>query len=76
MMRTIEIFRNRLILFIIQTLILNFLVFCLGYQINLNYDIGITIEQQTIIQFIANYILFDIWSGLFFIYLIWILFHI
>ena len=73
MMRTIEIFRNRLILFIIQTLILNFLVFCLGYQINLNYDIGITIEQQTIIQFIANYILFDIWSGLFFIYLIWIL---
>ncbi len=72
-MKTVEIFRNRLVLFIIQTLILNLVVFYFGYQINLNYDIGTTIEQQMIIQFFANYILFDIWPGLFFIYLLWIL---
>ncbi|MFX1419037.1 MAG: hypothetical protein ACFE9N_08980, partial [Promethearchaeota archaeon] len=72
-MKTIDVLRNRLILFTIQTLILNLVVFYFGYQVNLNYDLGIAIEQKAIIQFLANYILFNIWPGLFFIYLIWIL---
>ncbi|MFX1308143.1 MAG: hypothetical protein ACFE9M_04055 [Promethearchaeota archaeon] len=72
-MKLYEVFRNRFVLFIIQTLILNLIIFCFGYQINLNLDIGIAIEQKVIIQFLANYILFDILPSLLFIYLIWIL---
>ena len=72
-MKLYEVFRNRFVLFVIQTLILNLIVFYFGYKINLNFDIGITVEQIAIIQFLANYILFDILPGLFFIYLIWIL---
>ena len=72
-MKTIEIFRKRLVLFIIQTLILNLIVFYFGYHVSLSFEIWATTEQKAIIQFLANYILFDILPGLFFIYLIWIL---
>ena len=72
-MKTIEVFRHRLVLFIIQTLFLNLFIYGFNYTINLNYDIGTTTEQQVIIQFLANYILFDIWTGLLLTYLIWIL---
>ncbi|UCC18325.1 MAG: zinc ribbon domain-containing protein [Promethearchaeota archaeon] len=72
-MKVIEVFRSRLVLFIIQTLILNLVVFYFGYQVNLNYDIGIQIEQKMIIQFLANYIWFNKLSGLFFIYILWII---
>ena len=71
-MKTLEFFRNRLVLFIIQTLLLNLIVIYFGYHISLNFDIGATAEQIAITQFLANYILFDILPGLFFIYLIWI----
>jgi len=72
-MKTVEIFRNRLVLFIIQTLFLNLIVIYFGYQISLNFDSWATTEQKAITQFLANYILFDILPGLIFIYLIWIL---
>lgn len=72
-MKTIEFFRNRLVLFIIQTLLLNLIVIYFGYQISLNFDILATAEQKAITQFLANYILFDILPGLFFIYSIWFL---
>lgn len=72
-MKIIEVFRNRLVLIIIQTLILNLIVLFFGYKINLNFDIETGYEQKVIIQFLANYVFFDMLSGLFFIYLIWIL---
>jgi hypothetical protein len=57
----------------IQTLILNLIVFCFSYQINLSFHIDTTFEQELILQFLANYTLFDELSGLVFIYLIWII---
>jgi len=71
-MKIIEVFRNRLVLFSIQTLILNLIVFFFGYHINLSFDIETIPEQKVLIQFFANYTLFDILPGLFFIHLIWI----
>lgn len=72
-MKIIEVFRNRLVLIIIQTLILNLIVLFFGYKFNLNFDIETGSEQKVIIQFLANYVFFDMEPGLFFIYLIWIL---
>jgi hypothetical protein len=72
-MKLIEVFRHRLVLFIIQTVFLNLIVFCFGYRYNLNFDSGTNIEQKTIIQFLANYIFFEIFLDLSFIYSIWIL---
>jgi len=72
-MNLIEVFRNRLVLIIIQTLILNLIILFFGYKFNLNFDVGIEFEQSVIIQFLANYVFFDTLHGLFFIYIIWLL---
>jgi hypothetical protein len=72
-MKIIDIFRYRLILYLIQTLILNLFVFYSGYYINLSFDIETTAQQKLIIQFLANYTLFDILPNMYFIYGIWIL---
>jgi len=71
-MKIIDVFRNRLIIFLIQTLILNLFVFYFGYHINLSFNILTTFEQKVIIQFFANYTLFDVLPRLLFIYIIWI----
>ncbi|MFX0022585.1 MAG: hypothetical protein ACFE9S_09675 [Candidatus Hermodarchaeota archaeon] len=72
-MKITKIIRNKFCIFLIQTLILNLVVFYFNYQINLSFNGDTTIEQKLIVQFFANYTLFNILPGLFFIYLIWIL---
>jgi len=72
-MKLKEVFRSRIVIFIIQTLILTLFIFFMDYKININFDAGVLEEQEVIIQFLANYILFDNLFGLFIIYLIWIL---
>lgn len=72
-MKIFEVIRNRFILFLIQTLILNLIVFYFGYHITLSFDIETSIEQIVIIQFLANYTLFDSLPSLIFIYLIWLI---
>lgn len=72
-MKIIEVLRNKFVLFLFQTLILNLFVIFFRYNINLSFDIGTTLEQRAIIQFLANYTLFDSLPSLYFIYFIWIL---
>ena len=72
-MRIIDFFRSRIILFFIQMVLLSFFIYGLGYKFNVNFDAGLLIEQQVIIQFLANYVLFDNLSGLCFIYIGWML---
>jgi len=70
-MKILDIFRIRIVIFAIQFLILSLFVFIQSYNINLEFDAGIIKERELIIQFLANYVLFDKLSGLFFVYIIW-----
>jgi len=72
-MKIIDFFRSKIILFIIQILILSLFIFYFGYQFNIIFDIDASSAQKRITQFIANYVLFNDLSGLFFMYFIWIL---
>ncbi len=71
-MKIIDFFRSKIILFIIQILILSLFIFYFGYQFNIIFDIDASSSQKRITQFIANYVLFNDLSGLFFMYFIWI----
>lgn len=81
-MKVVDFFRNKIILFSIQILILSLLIFYFRYHITINFDIKISLTQieydnyviqKGIIQFVANYVLFNNPSGMFFIYSIWII---
>jgi hypothetical protein len=61
------------VIFLIQIVILSLFIYGLGYKFYVNLDIGILIEREMIIQFLANYVLFDDLSGLCFLYIGWIL---
>ena len=70
-MKILEFFRIRIVIFAIQFLILSLFIFIQRYNINLEFDAGIIKERELIIQFLANYVLFDKVSGLLFVYIIW-----
>lgn len=72
-MKIIEVIRIRIVIFIIQILILSLFIFYMGYESNINFDPDTLKEQEIIIQFLANYVLFNDTFGLWFIYLIWII---
>ena len=72
-MKIIDVFRSRIILFFIQILLLNLFIYNIGYHIEINLDMGISMEREIIIQILANYTLFNDLSGLFFLYISWIL---
>lgn len=61
--------------FIIQILILSLIIYLFDYRFNMVFDTGISDERKIIIQFIANYILFDPnnITDLYFIYISWML---
>jgi uncharacterized membrane protein (DUF485 family) len=66
-------FKSKIIIFVIQIVILSLIIYSFDYKFDINFDIGISKEHKKIIQFLANYIMFDKLSNLLFIYLIWIL---
>jgi hypothetical protein len=72
-MKIIDLFRNKIILFIIQILILSLFIFYFGYQFNVSFNTDASNTQKRITQFILNYVLFNDLSGLLFIYFTWIL---
>lgn len=72
-MKIIDFFRTRIILFLIQILLLSLLIYSFAYNFNINFDVDTSKEQEVIIQFLANYILFDDLSSLRFTYISWIL---
>ncbi|MFW9897882.1 MAG: hypothetical protein ACFFDO_01305 [Candidatus Thorarchaeota archaeon] len=67
------IFKTKIINFIIQISILSLLIYLFDYRYNINFDIDISDERRIIIQFIANYIFFNLndLSSLFFIFISW-----
>ena len=72
-MKLIDFFRSKIILFSIQILFLSLLIFYFRYSITINFDITVSIPQKGIIQFVANFVLFNNSSGMIFIYVIWII---
>lgn len=73
-MNKLSFLKFKVVNFLIQILILSLLIYIFNYRFKINFDRGISIERQEIIQFLANYIMFnkDDSFGIFFIYLSWI----
>ena len=72
-MKVLDFFRSKIILFIIQILILSFFIYIFHYSVDINFDSDVSISQELIIQFIANYVLFRNPSGMIFVYMSWII---
>ncbi|MFX0029690.1 MAG: hypothetical protein ACFE8B_10810 [Candidatus Hermodarchaeota archaeon] len=70
-MKIIDFFKSKIILFTIQILILSIFLFYSGYHFSISFDGTVTISQRKIIQFMANYVLFESLSDMVFIYSIW-----
>lgn len=72
-MKLIRIFENKFVLFCIQFSILSLLLFLFQYQFYINFDTATSNIQAKIIQFLANYVLYNSWFGLLLIYSVWLL---
>lgn len=73
-MNKLRIFKFKLVNFILQIWILSLLIYIIDYEFKVNFDKSISKERRDIIQFLANYIIFDFkndLSGIFFIYISW-----
>ncbi len=72
-MRIIDVLRSRIILFIIQILLLNVFIYIVGNKFTINFDDKTSKAEELIIQFLANFTLFDNLLGFYFIYISWLL---
>ena len=72
-MKLNRIFENKFVLFCVQFLILSLILILFQYNININFDPVTSDIYRQIIQFLANYVLYDNWFNLFLIYMMWIL---
>ena len=68
-----KLLKSKILIFLYQILILSLLIYSFRYKFNINFDPEISIEHKKILQFLANYIMFNGFTNLVFIYLIWIL---
>ncbi len=80
-MKIIDVFRIRIVVFLIQISILILLIHLFEYKHDLNLLLfpqpsDTTEEQIAIIEWLSNYTLYEDWSDLFFIYTIWLLISI
>ena len=66
-------FKSKIVIFVIQIVILSLIIYSFDYKFDINFEIGISKEHKKIIQFLANYIMFDNLYNLYFIYSIWII---
>ncbi|MHA2006980.1 MAG: hypothetical protein ACXABO_05275 [Promethearchaeota archaeon] len=71
-MKVLEFLRSKIILFMIQFLILTLFLYFFQYKFNIIFDSGISITEKNIIEFIANYVFFDNFDGLVYVYFTWI----
>ena len=71
-MKILDFFRSKVIVFIIQIFILSLVLIFFNYTSPINFDSIVSPPQERIIQTIANFVLFRDFSGLIFIYSIWI----
>lgn len=68
-----NVIQKKIIIFLIQFIILSIFIFSLGYKFKISFDSGILPERELIIQFLANYIMFDGAIQFFFLFLMWII---
>jgi len=71
-MKVIDFFRSKIILFIIQILFLSLFIYLFHYSVDIDFDNDISVPQELIIQFLANFVLFRNPSGMIFVYMSWI----
>lgn len=74
-MDKLEIFKTKLMNFIIQISILTSFIFLFNYRFNIIFDSGITEERKFIIQLVANYVMFNAndYKSVYFITISWTL---
>ena len=76
-MKNLGFLKNRFIIFIFQMFLLSTFIFIFTYKFEINFDSEISKERQEIIQFLANYIIFNIETNglysLYFIYFSWLI---
>lgn len=72
-MKIKTLFKTKSVLIIIQFLILTLVIYGFNHFYQIAFDSETTIEQQIIIQFLANYVIFDDIDGMIFVYTIWII---
>jgi len=76
-MKNLGFLKNRFIIFIFQMFLLSTFIFIFTYKFEINFDSEISKERQEIIQFLANYIIFNIETkglySLYFIYFSWLI---
>ena len=74
-MNKLSILRIKFVNFIIQIIILSLFINFINYEFAIKFDPGILKERQLIIQFLANYVMYDRDKifGMTFIYFIWII---
>jgi len=65
--------KNKLFLVFIQFLILTLMIHGFNHSYQITFNTHTPIEQQVIIQFLANYVIFDDIGGMIFTFLIWII---
>ncbi|MFW9948575.1 MAG: hypothetical protein ACFFKA_00445 [Candidatus Thorarchaeota archaeon] len=72
-MKLTSLYKSKLGLFTIQIMILTFFIFIFQYNFPIEFDGSILVERRFIIQFLANYIMYEWDVSLIFMYSIWIL---
>jgi hypothetical protein len=72
-MKLPKIFKNKFIIICTQFLILSLFLLIFEYHFDIAFDSLTSEVHRQIIQFLANYILYNSWFELIFIYLVWIL---
>jgi hypothetical protein len=71
--RVVKFFKSKFFIFIVQIGVLSILIFSFNYKFEINFDSETLRSHRLILQFLANYILFNSFLSFLFIYLIWLL---
>lgn len=74
-MNKLGLLKFKFVNFVIQILILSLFIYVFNHKFTIKFDAGILKERQEIIQFLANYVMYDRdeISGMSFIFSIWII---
>ena len=72
-MKIMNILRSKVILVMIQFIFLSLMIYGFNHSYQITFDSITTLEQQIIIQFLANYIIFNNINGMIFLGIIWLI---
>ena len=72
-MKISDFFKKKTVSFILQFILLTFIIYTVGYSFQIDFSLDTEIKQRVIIQFLANYVLFLGVNATIFMYLTWLL---